>query len=489
MINILLLLGFLSVPSEPVFNSIKIGSSTPFSDAAGTLTLQNVDAIDATTIATFNAALAIALTPWTENIDAGGFDLTDAGKLQMDSIEMIGTTRNIYGQAAASDVATVPLILKGQDAYSQATGTNDNPGVSMIASGIPQQYFQCVSNTSSVRLYINAGSTTGPHYYYFDSGVDFAYGSDDTPTQLAVTATNVANAINGTATLNTLVTALASTVYVYLTPTPGLTTHLSISESNPAKINAIQGDVGEIDLSFSGFNNVGFESRTNHFRLRPSSVDSTGAIELYYWRSDTDTWGSTAGIHGSRFGAGVTTLTYYAQTGITIESSAVYSIKAARSSAGNDNLRLSFGGNAAGEYLTIGSDVLTSAGGNLSSIVFSTDVDNTNEIKHHFRLDGSYGQVTGTKTLAAAATTFAVDSGFMVITGDAGTNTVATITNGVSGQRLLLLFVDALVTITDTDVHTANTVDLSAAFTSADDTTLELIFDGVSFYEISRSTN
>jgi len=92
-------------------------------------------------------------------------------------------------------------------------------------------------------------------------------------------------------------------------------------------------------------------------------------------------------------------------------------------------------------------------------------------------------------TLAAAATAIAVTGEAMVITGDAGTNTVATITGGATGQTLILLFVDGLVTITDTDAHTANTVDLSAAFTSADDTTLTLLFDGTSWYELSRSVN
>ena len=92
-------------------------------------------------------------------------------------------------------------------------------------------------------------------------------------------------------------------------------------------------------------------------------------------------------------------------------------------------------------------------------------------------------------TVAEAATTFAVTSNLVTVTGDGGGNTVATITGGVSGQLLTLIFVDALVVITDTDAHTANTADLSAAFTSADDTTLTLISNGTSWYEVSRSVN
>lgn len=107
-------------------------------------------------------------------------------------------------------------------------------------------------------------------------------------------------------------------------------------------------------------------------------------------------------------------------------------------------------------------------------------------------IDGLLGTATAPNvplTLAAAATTFVKTSRMMTITGDGGANTLATITGGVSGEELTLIFVDALVTITDDDSHTADTVDLSAAFTSADDTVLKLGYDGVSWYEVSRSVN
>lgn len=94
-------------------------------------------------------------------------------------------------------------------------------------------------------------------------------------------------------------------------------------------------------------------------------------------------------------------------------------------------------------------------------------------------------------TLGAGAMTFEADAPLIVITGDSGTNTLATITGTMAfaGQRIVLLFVDALVSITDDNSYNPNSVDLSAAFTSADDTILELIHDGTSWYEISRSVN
>jgi hypothetical protein len=106
------------------------------------------------------------------------------------------------------------------------------------------------------------------------------------------------------------------------------------------------------------------------------------------------------------------------------------------------------------------------------------------------RFDGAVTHtITDVGTLGVGATTFAVTSDIVTVAGDGGGNTIATITGGVSGQILTILFSDALITITDDNTHAANSVDLSAAFTSADDTMLTLMYDGNSWYEVSRSVN
>jgi hypothetical protein len=101
------------------------------------------------------------------------------------------------------------------------------------------------------------------------------------------------------------------------------------------------------------------------------------------------------------------------------------------------------------------------------------------------------GRTLNQRTLAAAEATFVAQGELMEITGDGGANTVTTITQGLTGQILMLVFVDALVTIANNDAHGANTIDLvgGANLTSADDTTLTLFFDGTSWYEIARSVN
>ena len=102
---------------------------------------------------------------------------------------------------------------------------------------------------------------------------------------------------------------------------------------------------------------------------------------------------------------------------------------------------------------------------------------------------GMFASPNDTIVLANGVTTFAVTSNTMTIDGDPGGNTIATITGGLDGQLLTLIFVDTDVDITDDNTHAADTVDLSAAFTSADDTVLQLVFDGTSWYEVSRSVN
>lgn len=92
-------------------------------------------------------------------------------------------------------------------------------------------------------------------------------------------------------------------------------------------------------------------------------------------------------------------------------------------------------------------------------------------------------------TLGAGVTTFAVTSNVASVTGDGGGNTVATITGGVSGMVLTLFFTDGLITITDTDAATPNTVNLSAPWTGSANDTLTLVFITDKWYETARAVN
>lgn len=91
-------------------------------------------------------------------------------------------------------------------------------------------------------------------------------------------------------------------------------------------------------------------------------------------------------------------------------------------------------------------------------------------------------------TVAAGATSLNITSNYMIITGTAAV-TIATIIGGYEGQIITLEFVDANVTITDTGTGATDTVDLSAAFTSSANDTLQLIYNGTSWREVGRSVN
>ena len=91
-------------------------------------------------------------------------------------------------------------------------------------------------------------------------------------------------------------------------------------------------------------------------------------------------------------------------------------------------------------------------------------------------------------TIPAGATSFAIASNYIVLTGAAAV-TIAKIVDGREGQIVTLSFTDANITITDDATGAADTINLSVAFTSTANDIMQLIFDGTSWREISRSIN
>ncbi len=94
-------------------------------------------------------------------------------------------------------------------------------------------------------------------------------------------------------------------------------------------------------------------------------------------------------------------------------------------------------------------------------------------------------------TLGVGATTFPATNDVIEITGDGGGNNISTINGGTDGQRITIIFRDGLVTMVDTAAPAAGTLSLSGGGNwnpNAQDT-LELVFDGTSWYEMTRSAN
>jgi hypothetical protein len=87
---------------------LTVGASVPFSDAAGTLTLQNVDALDATTESTIEAA--IDTLPNLVSIQALTVTLADAGA---DAIFGWDDSAGAYQNLSAADVRTAAGLVIG----------------------------------------------------------------------------------------------------------------------------------------------------------------------------------------------------------------------------------------------------------------------------------------------------------------------------------------------------------------------------------------
>ena len=118
--------------------------------------------------------------------------------------------------------------------------------------------------------------------------------------------------------------------------------------------------------------------------------------------------------------------------------------------------------------------------------------DELRVVTANLKVNGAFGNTAQqTITLGNGAITFAVTSNVVTVTGDGGGNTIGTITGAHVGLYTFI-FVDALVTITDTDVAAADTIDLvgtAANFASADDSVLQLVYDGTSWFQTSASVN
>lgn len=104
------------------------------------------------------------------------------------------------------------------------------------------------------------------------------------------------------------------------------------------------------------------------------------------------------------------------------------------------------------------------------------------------RFDGSVASTATAITLAASVATFAITSNGVTLTGDSGTNTVTTITGGMSGQILVISFADSNVTLSDSGTS-ANQLDLVSSCSSALHKTITLWFNGTFWSEICRAVD
>lgn len=90
--------------------------------------------------------------------------------------------------------------------------------------------------------------------------------------------------------------------------------------------------------------------------------------------------------------------------------------------------------------------------------------------------------------LTISGTSFTVASDYMVLSAGSAV-TIATIVGGREGQILTIEFADGNITMTDDSTGAVNTLNLSATFMGSANDTLQILHNGTSWKEISRSAN
>jgi hypothetical protein len=102
------------------------------------------------------------------------------------------------------------------------------------------------------------------------------------------------------------------------------------------------------------------------------------------------------------------------------------------------------------------------------------------------RLAGALGLGSRVPVFVDADTTPSVRQGTVFTVTNSGATSITTFNDAEVGQRILLMFTDANTTIVDgANLHLAG----GANFVSSADDTMELVWNGTSWFEISRSVN
>lgn len=151
-----------------------------------------------------------------------------------------GSPYQLGGLSRPSDLAPTAFNTQAQSAWSQAT-TNTTGANLNFAGGVGRRFYSAVSNVAGA---VTVTTEVDGTAVALASGVDFTLGTDDTAPQLAVTATNLATAINANGTLSAKVTALASAEKVYIQR--GVDTQsVGITTSAPGRMTRTAGEDGE----------------------------------------------------------------------------------------------------------------------------------------------------------------------------------------------------------------------------------------------------
>jgi len=197
--------------------------------------------------------------------------------------------------------------------------------------------------------------------------------------------------------------------------------------------------------------------------------------------------GGSLFLMGTRYGGGTGTGIPVAQTAPTFTTSiAIGSAGVLLSDDGDGALTILGQGDGSDEDLTLNLDD-TANEGTFSS---STGLVTLGFTSIDLQVAGSVG-TTMTTVDIDGATAFPITSNVHTLT-CTGAETITTITGGINGQLLTIIHEDSECTLNDTDDDTADQLDLVGAdgdLAGATDQTIQLLYNGAHWFEVSRSVN
>jgi len=192
-------------------------------------------------------------------------------------------------------------------------------------------------------------------------------------------------------------------------------------------------------------------------------------------------------LMGTRYGGGTGTGIPVAQTAPTFTTSiAIGSAGVLLSDDGDGALTILGQGDGSDEDLTLNLDD-TANEGTFSS---STGLVTLGFTGIGLQVAGQVGSTVTTVDLDGV-TAFPITRNVHTLTCE-GAETITTITGGFSGQLLTIIHEDSDCTLNDTDDDTADQLDLLGAngdLAGAADQTIQLLYNGAHWFEVSRSIN
>lgn len=208
---------------------------------SGTVTVVGAGSLTSTALVTGGGSQTIQTPSATATLDSSG----NVGGIAS-LVSTLGSALRIGGLARTTDTTPAQYSIQAESAWSQGTTGPTIAGADLnLSGGLGRRYYQSVSNTAGV---VTVTTTVDGTAVALTSGTDFTLGSDNTSPQLAVTATNLAAAINGNGTLSAKLTATASAALVYLDKLAA-TKYIAIATDQSARIAKVIGADGLINFT------------------------------------------------------------------------------------------------------------------------------------------------------------------------------------------------------------------------------------------------